>query len=182
MVWVCERHFGLIRTGADFEGFIPDCPVGVGVFVAILGIDQVVDPGVEVPVTSDVVKGVILHHQVYDMFDLVVSVSSCFESVISQRISYISFDLVPSSTSFLRRSRANSSQGRDGRHSKGRLHCVSFLIVYSGVSVRLVLMQSYIFDIYRDANRHGSRMNPFLFLILYIWISVNLRCYEKPTR
>lgn len=46
--------------------------IGVGVFVAIfcLQIEEVVNVRVKIPVSSDVVKAVVLHHEIHHVLDL----------------------------------------------------------------------------------------------------------------
>lgn len=70
MVRVYQRNLALVWARADLERLAPDGPVGVGVFVAVGGLEQVVDARVEVPVACNVVKGMVLQHQIYDMFNL----------------------------------------------------------------------------------------------------------------
>jgi hypothetical protein len=70
VIGIDRRDFGLERTGADLQRLSPYSPVGVGIFVAVVHVAQVVDVRVEVPVTSDVVKGVIFQGEVDDVLDL----------------------------------------------------------------------------------------------------------------
>lgn len=60
VIGINERDFSLEWTSADVQGFSPHGPIGVGVFVAVVNLAQVVDVGVEVPVAGNVVEGVIL--------------------------------------------------------------------------------------------------------------------------
>jgi len=70
VVRVLERDLVLVRTSANRDWLIPDGPVWVGVVVAVVNVAEVINVLVKVPVTGNVVKGVVLHHEVDDMLDV----------------------------------------------------------------------------------------------------------------
>lgn len=70
VVGIRERDLILVRAGTDHDGLVVDGPVGVGELVAELDVAETIDVVTEVPVSCDVVEGVVLHHEVDDMGDL----------------------------------------------------------------------------------------------------------------
>lgn len=70
MIGIDERDFRLEWTSADLQRLSPHSPIGIGVFIAVVNLAQVVDVGMEVPVAGNVVEGVILQCEVDDMLDL----------------------------------------------------------------------------------------------------------------
>lgn len=70
MIGIDERDFRLEWTSADLQRLSPHSPIGIGVFIAVVNLVQVVDVGMEVPVAGNVVEGVILQCEVDDMLDL----------------------------------------------------------------------------------------------------------------
>lgn len=56
----------------EFQTFVCCHTVGVGVFIAVLcfQIEEVVNVRVEIPVSGDVVKAVVLHHEIHHVLDL----------------------------------------------------------------------------------------------------------------
>jgi len=75
VIRVTQWHLLLVRSSADLESFAIYSPVGIGIIVAVLGVSQVVDVCVEVPVSGNVVEGVVLLHQVHDVLDLAAQIS-----------------------------------------------------------------------------------------------------------
>ena len=81
MIWVLQGNLILVRSGANVERFSPNSPIGVGVFITFESSDpevyrligsfrdspvgniiQIINVGVEIPVSSNVIKGVVLKH------------------------------------------------------------------------------------------------------------------------
>lgn len=70
VIRIGQRNFGLVWTSADIQWLSPHSPIGVGVFVAVVNVAQVVDVRVEVPVAGDVVEGVVFQGEVDDVLNL----------------------------------------------------------------------------------------------------------------
>ena len=70
VVGVVEWNFLLVGASADLEGFVVDGVVGIGVGIAEGNVFQVIDACVKVPVTGDIVKGMVFHHEVDYILDL----------------------------------------------------------------------------------------------------------------
>lgn len=70
MIGIGERDLGLVWARADLKRLSPHGPIGIGIPVAVRFANQIVNVIVEVPVTRDVVEGVVLQGQVDNVFDL----------------------------------------------------------------------------------------------------------------
>lgn len=79
VIWVYERDFRLVRTGADLQWLAIDrpsmrqwcpmlqmlrlcSPIGVGIVVTVLDVAQIINIWMEIPVSGDVVKTMIFLH------------------------------------------------------------------------------------------------------------------------
>lgn len=72
VVRIVEGNLALVRRSTDRVRLAIDCPVRVTVWVAegLREMNQVIDIRMKIPVPSNVVEGVVLHHEVDNVFDL----------------------------------------------------------------------------------------------------------------
>jgi len=76
VVWVKQRDLLLIWRGADLNWLVIDGIAGICVVVTELNIAKIVYIWMEVPITGNVIEGMILHHEVNNMLDLAMKDSA----------------------------------------------------------------------------------------------------------
>ena len=70
MVGIVEGNLFLVRASTNGQWHAINSVIGIGVVIPMRNVPQVVNVRMEVPIPSNNIKGVVLHHKVHDVLNL----------------------------------------------------------------------------------------------------------------